>query len=46
MSSVRVAVVGAGPAGLYTVEHLLRSQDHDLQVDVLTQAGCPKVYTD
>ncbi|MFC8434195.1 FAD-dependent oxidoreductase [Streptomyces sp. NPDC057253] len=38
----RVAVVGAGPAGLYAAEELIRQNRHDVRVDVLDRL--PTLY--
>ena len=37
----RVAVVGAGPAGLYTAEHLLEAVDLDIAVDLFDRLPSP-----
>ncbi|MFE8013915.1 FAD-dependent oxidoreductase [Streptomyces antibioticus] len=37
----RVAVVGAGPAGLYAAEELARQDRHDVHVDVLDRLPSP-----
>ncbi|MFJ8111010.1 FAD-dependent oxidoreductase [Streptomyces sp. NPDC096132] len=37
----RVAVVGAGPAGLYAAEELIRQSRHDVRVDVLDRLPAP-----
>ncbi|WEH13023.1 FAD-dependent oxidoreductase [Streptomyces sp. VNUA24] len=37
----RVAVVGAGPAGLYAAEELIRQGRHDVRVDVLDRLPAP-----
>ena len=31
--SLRVAVVGAGPAGIYASDLLIRNEEHDIHVD-------------
>jgi cation diffusion facilitator CzcD-associated flavoprotein CzcO len=33
--TLRVAVVGAGPAGLYALQHLLERRDLDVEIDLL-----------
>jgi len=38
---LRVAVVGSGPAGFYAAEHLLRSEEHDFEVDVFDRLPTP-----
>ncbi len=38
---LRVAVVGAGPAGFYTVEALLKHKDFELEVDLLERLPAP-----
>ena len=38
---LRVAVVGAGPAGFYTVEHLLRRPDLVVEVDMFDRLPTP-----
>lgn len=37
----RVAVVGSGPAGFYTVQHLLRHAGRDLTVDIFERLPTP-----
>jgi ferredoxin--NADP+ reductase len=39
--ALRIAVVGAGPAGLYAVENLLRRRDISLTVDVFNRFPTP-----
>ena len=39
--ALRIAVVGAGPAGLYAVENLLRRRDISLTVDVSNRFPTP-----
>jgi ferredoxin/flavodoxin---NADP+ reductase len=38
---LRVAVVGSGPAGFYTVQHLLQRKGLDVEVDVLDRLPAP-----
>ena len=38
---LRVAVIGAGPAGFYTAEHLFRRQDVVVQVDLYDRLPTP-----
>lgn len=40
-SSLRVAVVGAGPAGMYTIEHLLEQMQVELEVDLYERLPNP-----
>ncbi|MCP3979843.1 MAG: FAD-dependent oxidoreductase [bacterium] len=40
MEALRIAVVGAGPAGFYTVQHLLR-QDRPVEVDLYDRLHTP-----
>ena len=40
-TSLRVAVVGSGPAGFYAAEHLLRTEDLDFEVDVFDRLPTP-----
>jgi ferredoxin--NADP+ reductase len=40
-TSLRVAVVGSGPAGFYAAEHLLRNEEHDFEVDVFDRLPTP-----
>src|SRR5688500_7863795 len=37
----RVAIVGSGPAGFYAAEHLLRQEDHTVEVDVFDRLPTP-----
>ena len=42
---LRVAIVGAGPAGFYTAEHLLKQKQIKVEVDIFdlepfTASGC------
>ena len=39
--SLRVAVVGAGPAGIYASDLLLRNAEHDIHVDLFEQMPAP-----
>ena len=39
--SLRVAVVGAGPAGIYTSDLLIRNEEHDIHVDLFEQMPAP-----
>jgi ferredoxin--NADP+ reductase len=39
--ALRVAVIGAGPAGFYTAEHLFRRQDVVVQVDLYDRLPTP-----
>lgn len=39
--SLRVAVVGAGPAGIYASDLLIRNEDHDIHVDLFEQMPAP-----
>ncbi|TNY36484.1 FAD-dependent oxidoreductase [Thermomonospora catenispora] len=41
MADIRVAVVGAGPAGLYAAEALIAQTDGNVQVDVLDRLPSP-----
>jgi len=38
---LRVAIIGAGPAGFYTAEQLLRSEDPQFEVDLFDQLPTP-----
>src|ERR671928_208665 len=40
-SPLRVAIVGSGPSGLYAAGSLLRSKDHEVEVDVLDRLPTP-----
>src|SRR5579863_1171148 len=40
-SPVRIAVVGAGPAGFYAAGHLLRESDGRVEVDMLERLPTP-----
>ena len=35
--SLRVAVVGAGPAGIYASDMLIRNEEHDIHVDLFDE---------
>jgi ferredoxin--NADP+ reductase len=37
---LRVAIIGAGPTGFYTADHLLKQKNHVVDVDLLT--ACPR----
>src|SRR3954449_12295447 len=39
--TLRVAVVGSGPAGFYAAEHLLRFEEVDFEVDVFDRLPTP-----
>lgn len=39
--SLRVAVIGAGPAGIYASDLLIRNQEHDIYVDLFEQMPAP-----
>ncbi|WP_342318542.1 FAD-dependent oxidoreductase [Corynebacterium mayonis] len=39
--SLRVAVIGAGPAGIYASDLLLRNENHDVSVDLFEQMPAP-----
>ena len=39
--SLRVAVVGAGPAGIYASDLLIRNEEHDVHVDLFEQMPAP-----
>jgi ferredoxin/flavodoxin---NADP+ reductase len=39
--TLRVAVVGSGPAGFYAAEHLLRSEELDFEVDMFDRLPTP-----
>lgn len=39
--SLRVAVVGAGPAGIYASDMLIRNEEHDIHVDLFEQMPAP-----
>ncbi|WKD58252.1 NADPH-ferredoxin reductase FprA [Corynebacterium capitovis DSM 44611] len=39
--SLRVAVIGAGPAGIYASDLLIRNEDHDIHVDLFEQMPAP-----
>jgi ferredoxin/flavodoxin---NADP+ reductase len=39
--TLRVAVVGSGPAGFYAAEHLLRSDEHEFEVDMFDRLPTP-----
>ena len=38
---LRVAVIGAGPAGFYTAEHLLKQKQHIIEVDLFDRLPTP-----
>ena len=38
---LRVAIVGSGPAGFYAAEHLLKHEDHVIQVDMFDRLPTP-----
>jgi ferredoxin--NADP+ reductase len=38
---MRIAIVGAGPAGLYAVSHLLENRDHAIEVDLIERLPTP-----
>jgi ferredoxin/flavodoxin---NADP+ reductase len=40
-SSIRIAVVGSGPAGFYTAGHLLKASDRALEVDMFERLPTP-----
>ncbi|CAA0093533.1 NADPH-ferredoxin reductase FprA [Zhongshania aliphaticivorans] len=39
--NLRVAVVGAGPAGLYSIAHLLEDNDHTVEIDLYERLATP-----
>ena len=39
--NLRVAVVGAGPAGIYASDLLIRNEEHDIHVDLFEQMPAP-----
>ena len=39
--SLRVAVIGAGPAGIYTSDLLIRNEEHEIYVDLFEQMPAP-----
>ncbi|WP_394281135.1 FAD-dependent oxidoreductase [Corynebacterium sp.] len=39
--SLRVAVIGAGPAGIYASDLLIRNEEHDIYVDLFEQMPAP-----
>ncbi|EEF24438.1 conserved hypothetical protein, partial [Ricinus communis] len=39
--ALRVAVVGAGPAGLYAIEHLLEKRGLDVEIDLFERLPTP-----
>ncbi len=41
MSAVRIAIVGAGPAGFYAADKLLRSADVDVEVELFDRLPTP-----
>lgn len=41
MSGLRVAVVGAGPAGMYAIDHLLEQGGADVRVDLYERLATP-----
>lgn len=38
---LRVAIVGAGPAGFYAVQHLLQERGHDVRIDMFDRLPTP-----
>jgi len=38
---LRVAIVGSGPAGFYTAEHLLKQEEHSIEVDMFDRLPTP-----
>ena len=38
---LRVAVVGSGPAAFYTVQHLFRTDDFELRIDMFERLPAP-----
>src|SRR5687767_10900857 len=38
---LRVAIVGSGPAGFYAAEHLLKHEDHVIEVDMFDRLPTP-----
>jgi ferredoxin--NADP+ reductase len=38
---LRVAIIGAGPAGFYTAEHLLKQKQYNIQVDLFDRLPTP-----
>jgi ferredoxin/flavodoxin---NADP+ reductase len=38
---LRVAIIGAGPAGFYTAEHLLKQKQHHVEVDLYDRLPTP-----
>jgi ferredoxin--NADP+ reductase len=38
---LRVAIVGSGPAGFYAAEHLLKQEDHAVEVDMFDRLPTP-----
>jgi ferredoxin--NADP+ reductase len=38
---LRVAIIGAGPAGFYTAEHLLKQKQHHVEVDLFDRLPTP-----
>jgi ferredoxin--NADP+ reductase len=41
MTPIRIAIVGAGPAGFYTAGHLLKDGPDDLEVDMIERLPTP-----
>lgn len=41
MSSLRIAIVGAGPAGFYAAEHLLKQDERPVEVDLFDRLPTP-----
>lgn len=41
MAALKVAVLGSGPAGMYTVEHLLSRPDQSVEIDVFERLPTP-----
>jgi ferredoxin--NADP+ reductase len=40
-SPLRVAIIGAGPAGFYTAEHLLKQKQYNIEVDLFDRLPTP-----
>ncbi|MFN2176723.1 MAG: FAD/NAD(P)-binding protein, partial [Anaerolineales bacterium] len=38
---LRVAIIGAGPAGFYTAEHLLNHKDLNIEIDLFDRLPTP-----
>jgi ferredoxin/flavodoxin---NADP+ reductase len=41
MNPLRVAVVGSGPAGMYSIEHLLQQTARDVRIDLFERLATP-----